>query len=237
MNMLYLSLSLIFIPICSGLFLFIIPKKIKFVHEVLSFLASLTAFLSCIYLFILPKTEISFLIFNFGEISLNFNLLTNSLNTFLLLFVTGFGFFITLYSFKYMLLNENRKKYYIFVLITIGSSCGVLLTNHLLLFLIFWETVSASLYFLITTGKNSKDGATKTFGMIGASDGCLLIGISLLWVLGRTLTISDINIYINGALSYTAYFFILIGALTKAGSMPFHTWIPAASKGAPFISW
>lgn len=233
MNMLYLSLSLIFIPICTGIFLFIIPKKIKYIQESLSFLASLTAFLSSIYLFIQPKTEINFLLLNFGEITFNFNLLTTSLNTFLLLFVTGFGFFITLYSFRYMLSSNSRKKYYIFMLITIGSASGVLLTNHFLLFLIFWEIVSASLYFLITTGKDSKDGATKTFGMIGASDGCLLIGITLLWFLSGTLTISDINIPVNSALSYTAYFFILIGALTKAGSMPFHTWIPAASKGAP----
>ena len=82
MNMLYLSLSLIFIPICTGIFLFIIPKKIKYIQESLSFLASLTAFLSSIYLFIQPKTEINFLLLNFGEITFNFNLLTTSLNTF-----------------------------------------------------------------------------------------------------------------------------------------------------------
>src|SRR4030042_5369699 len=106
MTMLFLSLSLIFVPICIGLFLFIIPKKLKYIHEFLSILASLIAFLSSIYLMLLPKKEINFLIFEFGEISLNFNLLTNSLNTFLLLFVSGFGFLITLYSFKYMLLND-----------------------------------------------------------------------------------------------------------------------------------
>ena len=133
MNTYALFFLIIFTPISTALFLFLIPKKIKFVHEFLSFLASLTALMASIFLFLQPKIEINYLIFNLGKINFNFNLLTNSLNVFLLLFTTGFGLFITLYSFKYMALNSSKKKYYIFLLITIGSASCVLLANHLLL--------------------------------------------------------------------------------------------------------
>ena len=50
----------------------------------------------------------------------------------MLLFLAGFGFLITLYSFRYMAGKPRTKDYYAFLLVTIGSGCGVLLSNHLL---------------------------------------------------------------------------------------------------------
>lgn len=233
-----LLLHIIFVPIGMGLFLFLIPKKVKWIREILTILTSAGLFGVSIYIFIFSKVFTiaynSAPLLNIGNLSITLNLLINPLNGLILVFLTGFGFLITIFSYKFMSEKVRRKEYYIFLLITLGSSVGVIIANHLFIFLIFWELVSVCLYFLITTGTDdAREGATKAFGMIGASDACLLLGIGILWYLSKSLVMQDIVVPLNSWLSYTAYILMMIGALTKAGCMPFHTWIPSAAKGAP----
>lgn len=235
MNTILYPALLIFIPVGVGILLFLIPKKVKAIREILALLAAGGAFAGSLLLFFLKVlfTE-SYELIHTGLINFNFQVKTTPFNVFLLLFLTFAGFCITLYSISFMSGKRSKKEYYPFLLVTIGAGCGVLLANNFILFLIFWEIVSISLYFLITTGNaEARNGATKTMVMIGFSDACLLLGIGLVWFLGKTFTISDIAIPLDNWISYCAFFLILTGALTKAGSVPFHTWIPAASKGAP----
>ena len=133
--------------------------------------------------------------------------------------------------------SNKAKEYYIFLLFTIGCAAGVLLSDHLLIFVLFWEIVSVCLYFLITTGgPEASKGATKSLIMIAASYACLLLGIGMLWFLNKnnSLLLSEIMskpVELNSFLSYISFILMMIGATTKAGSMPFHTWVPAASNG------
>ncbi len=117
---------------------------------------------------------------------------------------------------------------------TIGGSAGILLSNNLLFLLIFWEIVTASLYLLITTGgKDSNFAATKTFAMIGASDGAFLLGIAMVWVVSGTLVISEITLATTSAVPIAAFLLLLLAAITKAGAMPLHTWLPTSGEYAP----
>jgi formate hydrogenlyase subunit 3/multisubunit Na+/H+ antiporter MnhD subunit len=103
-----------------------------------------------------------------------------------------------------------------------------------LFLLIFWEIVTASLYLLITTGgRNSNFAATKTFAMIGASDAALLLGIGMVWVLSGTFVISDINLATTSAVPIIAFLLLMTAAITKAGAMPLHTWLPTSGEYAP----
>jgi formate hydrogenlyase subunit 3/multisubunit Na+/H+ antiporter MnhD subunit len=155
----------------------------------------------------------------------------------MLMFACGFGFLITLYSLKSMALSDKANTFYGAVLLTIGGSTGILLSQHLLFLLIFWEIVTVSLYLMITTGgKDSKFAATKSFAMIGASDACLLLGVLLTWALSGTFIISDIAaspIVAGSALPIVAFLLLLVAAMTKAGAMPMHTWLPACGPVAP----
>jgi formate hydrogenlyase subunit 3/multisubunit Na+/H+ antiporter MnhD subunit len=226
---------LIFTPMGMGVIIFLIPEKVKIIRKILAFLTTGCAFALSIFLFI-NHTELSltYTLIKAGYIELIYAVRTTPFAMFLILFLTFIGFCITVYSLAYMKGKKKIREYYSFLLVTVGAGCGVLLSNNLILLLIFWEIVSISLYFLIATGKvESKNGATKTMVMIGSSDACLLMGIGLIWYLSKTMTISAIQIPLDNALAYLAFFLVLIGALTKAGSMPLHTWIPAASEGAP----
>ena len=74
--------------------------------------------------------------------------------------------------------------------------------------------------------------ATKAFIIVGVSDLCLMAGIALTGYLAKTLVISEINLPL-GSLGSLAFILLAIGAVSKAGSMPFHSWIPDAAEDAP----
>ena len=60
----------------------------------------------------------------------------------------------------------------------------------------------------------------------------MMVGIALTGHLAGTLNISEINLVPTG-MAGIAFVLLVIGALSKAGSMPFHTWIPDAATDAP----
>jgi formate hydrogenlyase subunit 3/multisubunit Na+/H+ antiporter MnhD subunit len=224
----------ILLPLAAGVLILFIPKILKWVREILTFLAMVVIFAVAIKIFLLKDVAYSFSILEMGKFNLSLDLVTSPLSSFILIFITGFGLLVSLYSLRYMESKPRLREYYAFLLFAVTGSAGVVLSNHLLLFLIFWEIATASLYFLITTGEpEAKAGATKTFAMVGASDGMLLLGIGIVWYLSQTLTIGDIKVPVDGWLGTTAFILMMIGAITKAGAMPLHSWIPAASEGAP----
>ncbi len=225
----------IFLPFAAALLLFLIPKKVKWLQELLTLLVTVFC-LAGAFRFFLGNIHVKYtlLLFSLGNFEFAFDIGTNSLNSFMLLFTTGFAFLISMYSLRYMKGKEKRKSYYIFLLTALGGASGVFVSNHLLVFLLFWEVVSISLYFLITTGgKGSRQGATKTMAMIGAADGCLLLGIGILWYISQLMYLDVITLPINSWLSAACFVLLMIGAITKAGAMPFHSWVPKAADKAP----
>jgi formate hydrogenlyase subunit 3/multisubunit Na+/H+ antiporter MnhD subunit len=69
--------------------------------------------------------------------------------------------------------------------------------------------------------------------MIGASDAALLLGTLMVWAISGTLTISEIRLTTSSGLEIAAFLLLLTAAITKAGAMPLHTWLPACGEYAP----
>ncbi|MBN2352923.1 MAG: hypothetical protein JXD23_10180 [Spirochaetales bacterium] len=225
----------VFMPFGIAVVLFFIPRRLKGVPEVLSLITALACFLSALRFVLLNHAlTYSFPLLSLGEFIFSFDLATGPFHFFLILFTSGFGFFIAMYSFRYMASKSRRKEYYIFLLLALGGAGGVLVADHLIVFLLFWEIVSISLYFLITTGgEGSREGATKTMAILGAGDGCLLLGLGILWYLTRQLSWTAATVAVNGWLPAVCFILLAIGAVAKAGGMPFHSWLPKASDKAP----
>ena len=224
----------VLLPMAVGLITFLFPRKDRWVRGILAVLTAGAALAAAIWIFVGKNGEFRFPLFALGRFSLDFALLSTPLSSFILLFAAGFALLAAIYSLSYMAGKNRYREYYALFLFALGGTAGVLLADHLLVFLIFWEIVTASLYFLITTGEaESKAGATKTFAMLGGADGCLLLGIGILWFMTRSFDISTLEVPVVSALPATAFVLMMVGAITKAGSMPFHSWIPAASEGAP----
>jgi formate hydrogenlyase subunit 3/multisubunit Na+/H+ antiporter MnhD subunit len=224
----------ILVPLGVVILTLLIPKIAKWVREILTVLCTGAVFGVVLTVFLRENPELHIPLIEIGNFNLNLDLVVGPLSGFILLFAGGFALLIALFSLSYRARRDRNREYYAFLLFALTGSCGVLMSDHILFFLIFWEIVTASLYFLINTGgAESRAGATKTFAMLGAGDGAMLLGIGLLWYLSRTFVISELQIPINGALPVLAFLLLMLGAITKAGAMPLHSWIPAASNGAP----
>jgi formate hydrogenlyase subunit 3/multisubunit Na+/H+ antiporter MnhD subunit len=224
----------VFLPLTAGFVLLFLPNKIRLLSKILTMVISVVTFWLAIKIFRLGSADYSWSLAQIGELNLELLLSVTPLGAFILMFATGFGLLITLYSLKSTAGVKQANEYYGSILLTVGGAAGILLCNHLLFLLIFWEIVTASLYLLITTGgKNCNFAATKSFAMIGASDAAFLLGIAMVWSLSGTFVISDISIGTTSGLAIIAFLLLMTAAITKAGALPLHTWLPTSGEYAP----
>lgn len=164
---------------------------------------------------------------------MDFQLRFYPFSQFILTAVAGFTLLITLYSSTFMAERSGNNQFYGFVFISEAMAIGAVLANNLIIMLFFWEGLLITLFALINLGheKAYKTGL-KAFIVVGVSDLCLMLGIGIVGAQAHTLVMTDIHLETVG-LSGVAFVLMMIGAMAKAGAMPFHTWIPDAAIDAP----
>ena len=232
----------ILLPIVAGIVLFILPERIKIFKGIIAVLISGLAFYYSYILFKLSDGIVQQTLFPgfwpAPEITrevLLFNI--DSLSRAIVLFIGFFAFLFSLYSLSYVTREKKIGNYYSYYLITLGCAIGAVLSNHFLLFITFWGVLGLTLYKLIKGyDEGSSAAAKKTFILIGASDSVMIFGIGILWILARTMKMSDISIGTSEWPGTIAFIALLIGSLTKAGAFPLHTWVPDYVEKAPASS-
>ncbi len=170
---------------------------------------------------------------------LDFSLRLYSFSAFILVAAAGFGTLISLYAAAFMRGKEKQNQFYGYFLLTMGLVNGAVLSDNLLLMLFFWEGLLVPLYGMIAIGsEKSYRTATKALIIVGASDLCMMLGIAMVYSITGTLTISKVSVATGSALGSAAFILMAIGAFSKAGSIPFHSWIPDAARAAalPFMA-
>ena len=237
-------ISIIIIPVLTGLLLFFVPEKLRTFKAIVSLLISILIF----YLTnIIYRADVTAFKLNeiFGRSGINvfgldilqaarkyltFN--SDNLSKLIILFISIFAVLILLYSIAYIKAGRV-KNYYPYFLISLGCSLGAVLSDNLLLFLVFWGILGITLYKLIS-GRDEESSATakKTLILIGASDSIMIIGIAIIWRITGTLNISSLSIPTVNTIQVIAFLALLIGSFTKAGAFPFHTWVPDYAKNA-----
>ncbi len=227
--------TIVFLPLIAGFVLLFLPDKLRPLAKALTLVISALMFARSIQIFAMGDLDYAWSILSIGSLRLDLLLRTTRLSTFILAASCGFGLLVSLYSLKSVKPDAKRaNEYFGAILLTVGGSAGILLSNHLLLLLIFWEIVTAALYLLLATGgRGCNFAATKSFAMIGASDAALLFGILMVWVLSGTFVITDISVPTTSALPIIAFLLLLTAAVTKAGTLPLHTWLPTSGEYAP----
>jgi formate hydrogenlyase subunit 3/multisubunit Na+/H+ antiporter MnhD subunit len=166
-------------------------------------------------------------------LGMEFVLRSYHFSSFILCALAVFGALITLYSTASLRDKSYAGIFYVYLLISIALANGVALADNLILLLFFWESLLLTLFGMIAIGNpNAYRTATKAFIIVGIGDLCMMAGIAIAGKLAGTFTISQMSLPISG-LGGLAFIFLMIGALAKSGSMPFHTWIPDAAADAP----
>jgi formate hydrogenlyase subunit 3/multisubunit Na+/H+ antiporter MnhD subunit len=161
-------------------------------------------------------------------------LILDDLSRFIVWAIILFGVLITLYSIKFMKGKSDLRQYYLYIILTVIASIGVVLANNLILLLVLWGFLGLSLYLLINFGgRNANSTAKKALIIIGGSDSLMILSIGILYMLTGTFQMDKIRVSIDTPLASLAYVCMALACFAKAGAMPLHSWIPDCAQDAP----
>lgn len=228
-----MSESILFLPILVpallSLLVLLVAKEDRWKKEAITLVAVTVNLVVAIMLFG-QKLEFSA---PWGGFGIDFSLRLYHFSSFILLAAAGFSILIGLYSAVFMHTKSFLKQFYLYFLLTLAMVNGAVLANNLVVMLFFWEGLLVTLFGMIMTGGRTKfPTAVKALVLAGVADLCLMLGIGMTGYLAGTLAMDQIRLPLDywGAF---AFVFLMLGAIGKAGSMPFHSWIPDAAIDAP----
>jgi NADH-quinone oxidoreductase subunit L len=220
----------ILLPTLAAILCLAVPKGVKLVREAIALVAAVAILTLGIKLFGVKTLELRLPWLGGGA---DFELRLFHFSSFILLALSGFLFLIVLYSTAKMKDHPQVRGYYVYLFLSAALANGAVLADNFVPLVFFWEGLLITLYLLISIGgKLSHRTAVKAFIISGLCDFCMILGIGILWSLTGSLTLSQISVKPEG-LAVVAFVMMMIGAIGKAGAMPFHTWIPDAAIDAP----
>ncbi len=248
-----LALILILSPFVGFLYNLFAGKKTKEASGVIATLAVTVSFAISVYFFhqvYVSKTPIVIHLFNWislAKFNIGLDILLDQLSLLWLLFVTGIGALIHLYSIGYMHDDENKDRFFAYLNLFIGFMLMLVMGGNLLVTFIGWEGVGLCSYLLIGfwyKNQNYNDAAKKAFIMNRIGDLGFLIGMFTLAYMFGTLDYGQLKLDIT-SLSLTptvlcgltvAGVCLFIGATGKSAQIPLYTWLPDAMAGPTPVS-
>ncbi|GMQ76623.1 MAG: monovalent cation/H+ antiporter subunit A [Gammaproteobacteria bacterium] len=157
--------------------------------------------------------------------------------------IVGIGLLVILYARYYLKPEDATGRFYAFLLLFMGAMLGVVLSENLLLLLIFWELTSLVSFLLIgywTHDAQARQGARLALLITGAGGLALFAGILLLGQIVGSFSLSDVLLAGPAIKADPLYglvlVLILLGAFTKSAQFPFHFWLPHAMAAPTPIS-
>ena len=171
-----------------------------------------------------------------GAIVLSLGFRADGLSALIVLAGSAIALLVAVYGVRAMAGHERLPVYCAWFLWTVAAVNAAALASTFLGLVVAWEVATVLLYLLVSMGRpQGRAASMKTFAMLGFADACLLLGVAILLgtgAIGRDLAM--VNVGGTGEpLRALAYLLMAAAALAKAGAMPLHTWIPAASEDAP----
>lgn len=180
-----------------------------------------------------------------GNFKVDLGFLIDQLSVLWLLFVTGIGTLIHMYSISYMHDDENMHKFFAYLNLFVFFMITLVIGSNLLVLFIGWEGVGLCSYLLIGfwyKNQEYNDAAKKAFIMNRIGDLGLLIGIFIIGSQFNTLTYTSLQTAIASASELNIYliavaaFALFIGACGKSAQIPLYTWLPDAMAGPTPVS-
>ncbi len=174
-----------------------------------------------------------------GGFSLSF--IGNNLTLSFAVLVSFISLMVLIFSVFYMK-KEAQERYYAEMSIFILAMLGLVLSNSLLLFYIFWELVGVSSYLLISfwyKKESASAAGKKALLLTRIGDMAFFAALIILFISLGTFSISSINAAatsVSQPLLLLSGTLILVAALSKSAQFPFYTWLPDAMEGPTPVS-
>ena len=135
--------------------------------------------------------------------------------------------------------KEGLERYWMFILLTLGATEGVMLSGDLMTTFIFFEILSfTSFTWVIHEQTKEAVKAGYTYLFIAVFGGLVLfMGLALLYYETGTLSYADLKAAVDACpdrgMVLAAGICVLLGFGAKAGMFPLHVWLPKAHPVAP----
>ena len=176
-------------------------------------------------------------------LGLNANFMLDGLGLLFAGLILGIGLLIIIYARFYLSREDPMGQFYTYLLLFQGAMVGIVLSDNILLLLIFWELTSLSSFLLIGYWNHlpaGRQGARMALAVTGLG-GLALIGGML--ILGNIAGSYDLSVILTqkeviqaSPLYLPALILILLGAFTKSAQFPFHFWLPHAMAAPTPVS-
>ena len=172
--------------------------------------------------------------------------LLDPLSSIWLLFVTGVGMLIHIYSIGYMAHEGGYYRFFGYLNLFMFSMLTLILANNYALMFVGWEGVGLCSYLLIGfyfQRKSASDAANKAFIVNRIGDAGFLLGMFFIaWYMG-SLRYVDVNaaarsghFAIGDPIITAATLLLFVGACGKSAQLPLYVWLPDAMEGPTPVS-
>ncbi|HEY6370292.1 MAG TPA: NADH-quinone oxidoreductase subunit L [Candidatus Sulfotelmatobacter sp.] len=173
--------------------------------------------------------------------------LLDPLSSIWLLFVTGVGMLIHIYSTGYMAHEGGYYRFFGYLNLFMFSMLTLILANNYVLRFVGWEGVGLCSYLLIGfyfQRKSASDAANKAFIVNRIGDAGFILGMFFIAWLCGSLRFIDVNSFAHAGhfspetLQYltTATLLLFVGACGKSAQLPLYVWLPDAMEGPTPVS-
>src|ERR1700733_10336178 len=172
--------------------------------------------------------------------------LLDPLSAIWLLFVTGVGMLIHIYSTGYMAHEGGYYRFFGYLNLFMFAMLTLILANNYVLMFVGWEGVGLCSYLLIGFyfhRKSASDAAAKAFIVNRIGDAAFILGMFFIaWYFG-TLRFTDVtalarsgHFAIGDPIITAATLLLFIGACGKSAQIPLYVWLPDAMEGPTPVS-
>ncbi|TMV12916.1 monovalent cation/H+ antiporter subunit A [Arenibacterium halophilum] len=176
-------------------------------------------------------------------LGLNANFFMDGLGMLFAILILGIGLLIIIYARNYLSREDPMGNFYAYLLLFQGAMVGIVLSDNILLLVIFWELTSLSSFLLIGYWRHlpeGRQGARMALAVTGAGGLALIGGVLLLGHIAGsydlTVILQQKDVVQESPLYLTALILILLGCFTKSAQFPFHFWLPHAMAAPTPVS-
>ena len=176
-------------------------------------------------------------------LGLNLTFMLDGLGFFFACLILGIGLLIIVYARFYLARDDNMGEFFTYLLLFQGAMIGIVLSNNILLLLVFWELTSLSSFLLIGYWKHlpeGRQGARMALTVTGMGGLAMIAGMMIIGQLVGSYDLSVIlqnrDLIQSSPLYLPALLLILLGCFTKSAQFPFHFWLPHAMAAPTPVS-
>jgi NADH-quinone oxidoreductase subunit L len=177
-----------------------------------------------------------------GNLHVDMAFLVDPLSITMVLFITGIGSLIHLYSIGYMHGDPKFSKFFLYLNLFVLSMLMLVLGENLLVTFLGWEGVGTCSYLLISFWHERDSAATagkKAFVTNRVGDWGFMVAMFFAFQATGSLSYHVINGAAGTMARSTAtaiVMFLFIGACGKSAQLPLYIWLPDAMEGPTPVS-